>query len=46
MTKEEQIKIYKDMLKEFDYDKNTLEDTIQFLLYMSANLYQILNEKR
>ena len=32
------------LLKEFDYDKNTLEDTLQFLLIMSTNIVQLQNE--
>ena len=46
MTIKKQIEIYKDMLKEFDYDKNTLEDTLQFLLIMCNDIYFILNKMK
>ena len=36
--KEEQIRL---LLKEFDYDKNTIEDTLQFLLVMCINIVQL-----
>ena len=32
------------MLKEFDYDKNTLDDTINFLRYVLRQLDDIYNE--
>ena len=31
--------------KEFNYDKNTLEDTLQFLLIICTNIVQQLNDK-
>ena len=46
MTIKKQIEIYKDMLKDFDYDKNTLEDTLQFLLIMCNDIYFILNKMK
>lgn len=33
------------LLKEFNYDKNTLEDTLQFLLIICTNIVQQLNDK-
>ena len=36
--KEETIRM---LLKEFDYDKNTLEDTIDFLVYVINELIKI-----
>jgi len=36
--KEKQIRL---LLKEFDYDKNTIEDTLQFLLIMCTNIVQL-----
>lgn len=38
--KEEQIRL---LLKEFDYDKNTMDDTLDFLLYM---VNEIKNRKK
>ena len=32
------------LLKEFDYDKNTLDDTINFLRYVLRQLDEIYNE--
>ena len=32
------------MLKEFEYDKNTLDDTINFLHYVLRQLDEIYNE--
>ena len=40
--KEEQIRL---LLKEFDYDKNTLEDTLNFLVYMTNKLIKIYERK-
>lgn len=33
------------LLKEFDYDKNEIEDTIEFLCYMTNELIK-LNERK
>ena len=33
------------LLKEFDYDKNTLEDIYEFLLFMAREI-EILNERK
>lgn len=33
------------LLQEFDYEKNTLEDTIEFLCYMTNELIKI-NERK
>lgn len=33
------------LLKEFNYDRNTLEDTLQFLLIICTNIVQQLNDK-
>lgn len=33
------------LLNEFNYDRNTLEDTLQFLLIMCTNIVQQLNDK-
>ena len=36
--------IIRQLLKEFDYDKNTLEDTLQFLLITCVNIVQLKKE--
>ena len=41
MTKEQIILL----LKEFDYDKNKLKDTIDFLVYMTTELIKIQKRK-
>ena len=43
MTKEEKIDLIKKLLKEYNYDKNKLEDTLQFLLIMCNDIVAILN---
>ena len=44
MTKEEKEIMIKTLLKEYNYDKNKLEDTLQFLLIMCNDIYSILNK--
>lgn len=41
--KEEKIR---ELLSEFDYNKNTLEDTLQFLLIMCTNIVQLKGVKK
>lgn len=43
MKKEKLIRL---LLKQFDYDKNTIEDTLQFLLIMCNDIVEILNKKK
>jgi hypothetical protein len=45
MKLKEKEKLIRTLLKEFDYDKNTMEDTLQFLIIMCTDIVQNELEK-
>ena len=38
------LETIKMLLKEFDYDKNTTEDTLDFLVYITGELIKIVEK--